>query len=375
VGDLHGARATPDGSSIWIVGGTVVSDEVWNEMTTPSVELSSGAERARDRGTNESLLQYDPDGTLLQVVDLSSLRLGSIEVYGNLMGPTAASSTTGTVVTGTPPVVIAIHGGKASLLPPSNFERDGSAVSEMRAVGSVGPEVFIALGDPGSPGFLSQHDLVLLAVDPATREVRNVDLPPGVRYASSVCVHNDRLLVAAASSIQEGLPSEIQLWQLDGSGAVSTLVVAVPAMAPFAGDIALVCTPGGVWLVEQNPIGGYASHTSTTIRKVDVGQGTVADPWTGSNGFKVLPAGASVDDDLVLSGPGDLPFGGGDERRPRRWADGALGPPAETSDAGFATESYLLTVGGHLFDVRSLLANPPGDDASAAVEVVLPPVR
>lgn len=351
-----------------------MSDEVWSEMTTPSIDLSPGAQRAREIGANQTILQYSPTGELLQRVDVEPLGLGVDGLFGNLLGPTAASSTTGTVLTASPNV-IAVHDGEATLLDPSAFGLPDISWATIGVIGSVGSEVFVAVGNPGVAGFAAEPDIELVAVDPASGRTRPVSLPAGVRSPTGVCIHDDTVLAAAIGDFVGLEPGTVEVWQAVGRGSAPRRLGSAATSKPYAGSISLVCAGARVWVVEQNPLGSSASHTFTTVRTFEPESGAFGEPWTGPSSLQVIPGGSSVDADLVLSGAaGDPSSGAAWERRPRRWVDRSLGEAAQVIDDHWAHQSYLLSLGRRLFDVRPLLAHPPGGDAPPAVEVEVPQV-
>jgi hypothetical protein len=376
VGDLHNASAAADGSTVWVVGGTVVSDAVWEQMTTPSFELPAKSKEAVDAGASEHAVQYDLEGHVLQDLDLGDLSLGSIPSLGDM---TARSASGGTVLAGTAclqksdspsdgctltPVALAVHDGRIERVA---FDTDYGGAEDIRVVGALGPEVLVAIATQVGAALGNSNEVDLFAIDPARSDARRIALPSGVMFTRALCLRGGELM-ALTIDLDEavaGVAGTLQVGVVDSLGAIDA-PVSIPLDEQFPGAAAIVCRDDLVTALEVSPPDLYSSDTALLLHDVDLTTGTV----TGSSKLPLIytsvPSLESIGGDLLL-----IEGYSTSEARPVRWSAGTIGTPGP---AATMYRGDLVVVGDQLLDVRGLLAMVPGGNAIAPTEIPVPPL-
>lgn len=376
VGDLHSASAATDGRTVWVVGGTVVSDAVWNQMTTPSFELPPKSKEAVVTGANDHAVQYDLEGHVLQDVGLGHVDLG---MFPSLGGLTAGSASGGTVLAGTAciqksseltdgctltPVALAVHGGRVERV---NFDEDYAGAEDVRVVGVLGSEVLVAIATQAGAALGSPNEVDLFAIDPSQSGARRISLPPGVMFARALCLRGSEI-VALTIDLDDpatGRLGTLQVGVIDSSGALGA-PVSIPLSQHFPGAAAIVCRDDVVTVLELPPADSFSSETSLLLHDVDLAMGTVTASSELPLTYTAVPSLESIAGDLLL-----IDGYSSGEARPARWSGGAVGP------AGKASRMYggnVVVVDDQLLDVRGLLAQVPGGDAPAPIELPVPSV-
>lgn len=372
-GNLHGATAATDGESVWVAGGTVVPDEVWSELTVASIEPSDEATRAKEDGQNHLVLQYDGDGTLLQTVDLSDLDVRANWPLTQLSAGTAPSGTVLAAPTsrklsrgdtyGYLPLVISVTDGRPRLVTldvePTPQTADAPTV---RVVGTLGDEVFVAVGAAPNGSATSPSPTYLFAVDPPAATARAVPLPPATAFAEAMCVTDGRIAVATQQRDADGNITSILAGFIDPGDGTGFAPTAIERAGPRLGMVTLLCLPSGPVVVEHPDPNSISPGDAVALHEASNGG------WTTSTmepqAQLAEPQARSLGDSIVMS---VYVEGGGVQLQ--RWTHGELGDlaPPRTVNQG-----DLLALDDRLLDVSRLLLHTPGGDAPAPLELDLP---
>lgn len=372
-GNLHGATATTDGESIWVAGGTVVPDEVWSELTVASIEPSDEATKAKEEGQNHLVMQYDGDGTLLQTVDLSDLDVGPQWPLAQLSAGTAPSGTVLAAPTsrqlgpgdtyGYVPLVISVTDGRPRLVTLDVEPTPQTAEAPtVRVVGTLGDEVFVAVGAAPNGSATSPPPTYLFAVDPPAATARGVPLPPATAFAEAMCVTDGRIAVATQERDADGNITSILAGSIDPVDGTGFAPTAIERAGPRHGMVSLLCLPSGPVVVEHPDPNILSPGDAVALHEASNGG------WSTSTMEPQVrlaePLARSLGDSVVMMAPVT-----GGEVHLQRWTHGELGDLAalRTVDQG-----DLLALDDRLLDVSRLLLHAPGGDAPAPVEVDLP---
>jgi hypothetical protein len=374
VGDLHSASAATDGSTVWVVGGTVVSDAVWDQMTTPSFELPPKSKEAVVAGANDHAVQYDLEGHVLQDIGLGNVDLG---LFPSLAALTAGSVSSGTVLVGTAciqksseltggctltPVVLAVHDGQVERV---TLDTDYGGAEDIRVVGALGSEVLVAIATQAGAALGSPNEVDLFAIDPARSGARRISLPSGVMFARAICLQGSEIvaLTIDLDDTATGLLGTMQVGAVDNSAALGA-PVSIPLAEHFPGAAAIVCRDDRVTVLELPPADSFSSDTSLVLHDVDLVTGTVTASSELPLTYTAVPSLESINGDLLL-----IHGYSTGEARPARWSGGTVGP------AGTPSRMYggnHVVVDDQLLDVSGLLAQVPGGDAVAPIEILVP---
>ena len=349
---LRGAYASSAPGGLWVAGGAVVSDADYQDITEMSAVPDPDLVAEAQAGSNDRLVRYGSDGTLLETVQLplGPRALLHAEVITANGGAVVAGSTCpGPPLLGCAP---------PKIRPFAAVVADGEARELDLGIDWPSPTVSIAgvangkvvvVGADEDPGVLATGGHVqALAIDPATAAVRPLSLPDGVRFARSVCARDDRL-VAVTPVLTEQLDlAGVEVWAGSGQPGSPLQRIGELALPPaYGGGGATGCTAGAVAVVvitDRARVFLFDTASGSLVTSID----------TGVRSVELL---ADRDQILVIRHDEEPP-----RLRLQRWtSQSGVSDLSETPDS----DRRVLLVDGRAVDVTDLLEHVPGSDGPA----------
>ena len=347
---LRGAFASAAPGGLWVAGGAVLSDTDYQAITEMSAVPDPDLVAEAQAGSNDRLVRYRSDGTLLETVllPLGFRALLHAEVVTADGGAVVAGMTCpgplGCAPSEIRPFVVAVADGAAREL---DLGIDWPSPTVSIAGVANGKVVVVAANE--DPGVLAAGGHVqALAIDPATAAMRTLSLPDGMRFARSVCARDDRL-VAITPVLTEHLDlAGVDVWAGSGQPGSPLRRIGELALPPaYAGGGATGCTAGAVALAVVTD--------RARVLLFDTASGSIVT--TIDTGVRSVELLADRDQILLIRHEEEPPG-----LRLQRWStQRGVSDLSERPDS----DHRVLLVDGRAVDVTDLLEHVPGGDGPA----------
>lgn len=355
--ELHGAGAASDGTSIWVAGGALMTRDLYQRVTRPSVPIADDDWNSVRARPNRVVAQYAPDGRLLQLVEvgdeleyLSEFRVASTPAGAVLAGIRCAAPLVERcdVV----PFAMTIIDGEVTEV--DLHLDDDAEFGDVHIAGIVGDDVIVAMGEHPGSALIANRAVNARAIDVASASARTISLPRRQSFPAAVCATDDGVL-ATTSSAEDALGLDgIDLWRLDVDRPAAPTLIATLERKDRKGsyplDIGMRCADGQA-VVRIAISSGGGPHELVVVKTGDgaeIGHG-LSSVLPFAPGFEFLAA-QLVDIEVEH---GDL----GQRKGLTFFAEGV--PP-------------VVAVGDRVVDVTELLVHPPGSDGPPSPEVAWP---
>ena len=357
------AAAAPGG--VWVVGGSVISDDIYEAVTEVSVVPDPDAVAEAAAGSNQLLVQYRSDGTVRETLPLPldsealfDADVATVDDRVVVAGVTCSGPSAYGCGTDARPFAAVVADGEAREPDlgtgwPANSH---AWLETFSIVGVVDGEV-VVVGDivdtVHPPG-----DVRAFAIDPATAAVRPLSLPEGVQSAWSVCAGDDRLVAVTPLLTESGGDSPVGLEVWAGDAEAGSAMQRSGGLVPLPAEFA------------------ETTHRFPSVCTAElVAVGFVGDPRvllldtaSGSLVTTIDIAGRDIqyllaDRDQIVLARDDAQSS---ETRLQRWT--RHNGLSDMSDR-VAFDRRLVLVDGRVVDVTALLEHVPGSDGPALTEL------
>lgn len=347
---LRGAFASAAPGGLWVAGGAVLSDSAYQAMTEMSAVPDPDLVAEARAGSNDLLVRYRSDGTLLEAVRLP---LGS----RSLLHAEVVTADGGAVVAGTTcpgplgcdpskirPFAAVVADGEARELD-LGIDWPSPTVS---IAGVANGEVVVAAANEETGVVATGGNVQALAIDPATAALRPLSLPDGVRFARSVCARDNRLVAVTPVLTGHRDLAGVEVWTGGGQpGSPMQRIGGLDLPPVYAGGGATGCTTGAVAVAVVTD--------RARVLVFDTASGSlVTDIDTGVRSVELL----ADRDQILLIRHDEEPPG----LRLQRWSSQrGVSDLSERPDS----DHRVLLVDGRAVDVTDLLEHVPGGDGPA----------